>query len=118
MATESVDDLENLIGKSLGWVKYDKPEDYEMSPFGGMWVESDGKSAHDISGLVVALHAYYTRECARKVLEGRIGELEQWNAYGHPNFHQSDDLMQRIDALKAQLRAAIKEVGGGDGKER
>ncbi|MDQ2906871.1 MAG: hypothetical protein M3Y81_25460 [Chloroflexota bacterium] len=41
--------LENIIGKGLGWVKYDKPDDYELSMYGGMWVEYDGKSGHDLS---------------------------------------------------------------------
>ena len=36
----------------------------------------------------------------QQVEAARIDELEMWNSYGHPNIHQSEYLMKRINALR------------------
>ena len=71
-----------------------------------------------------ALQAYITRECARKVLEGQIKELEQLplarldepDAHKSKKYRDAGKFITVVYAPKrlAELRAALKEVGGGE----
>lgn len=73
--TDQYKDLENLICRAFGLTKYDKPEDYEMSSFGGMWVFDDGKRAIDLTNLLEALIQYiekrevdFANKCIKELL--------------------------------------------------
>ena len=107
MATESVDDLDELLvvlGSGIS-----EPFD-PKTIYGdryGEWIEKN-KNGPRIVKAKAALEAYYTRECARKVLEAREDELKTiLSEYQHRGI-ASD----YFDNRSAELRAAIEEVGG------
>lgn len=65
-----LDEIEKLLGEGLGLVKYDQPEDYEMTPFGGMWVSEDGKSGRNLKSLAKKVQALIDkRETAARIDE-------------------------------------------------
>lgn len=68
------------------------------------------------------LQAYYTRECARKVLEAKVEQTElirdewgKWLAFPDDDPHEKTEIRHIVthcNELIAELRAAIEEVGG------
>jgi len=56
MSIDKTQVIEEMIAKYFGWVKYDEPEDYQMTSFGGMWVDDDGKTGYDITKLAQSIN--------------------------------------------------------------
>lgn len=119
MATESVD---NRIAELLGLDHYSErfPEGAPAAKSWYLRVPLYDNDFEDVVGYqyqnmdkeVAALQAYYTRECARKVLEGQLAEAESLARIydGEVKASVMLDLKNRI----AELRAAIEEVGDGE----
>jgi len=115
MTKDDLSEIENMIGKSLGWVKYDSANDYEMSPFGGMWVEPDGKLGHDIIKLAQKIHALLSRTKATAYNEGvrfgRIDELKNLKVIRKKRGYYAKNLYKAFDYVDKRLA----ELGGSDG---
>lgn len=119
MATESVDDdkreLDIFEEYSHYFCEFTPERDNEQRCRWCGELEDEGRHT-----MKKAIETYYTRECARKVLEGRIDEIRYLAHYSQPR--KGDPLQiegierdpEYVAGRLAELRAAIEEVGGGD----
>ena len=136
MATESVDDPNKMREMAEQFAKdfnIDRQKyshlsvrkshvtfrtDHNYNGSGG-W--SEGEPGISVPNWIIEGHAYYTRECARKVLEAKIEgmqelatELKRYDWQLEDSINSNDVVCGQIDFSVAELRAAIKEVGGGE----
>lgn len=111
MSKELREEIENTIAKGMGWIKYDEPYDYEVTPFGGMWVGDEGKTGYDLTKakFLDEIVDMVERESNKAVIE----ELERQNKHylskgGHLLLYDDENgnpvyLSERLEVLKEQI---------------
>lgn len=105
MSTNPIDkELEDILGEAMGWVKYDQPEDKEMSPFYNMWVDHSGKTGRNLTGVVKKIQAYY--EADRQALVEKVTYLEMPIIAKDPSL-----VKERCEAYNLALSDVIKLIG-------
>lgn len=103
MSKELREKIENIIGKGMGWIKYDDPDDYELSPFAGMWVGDEGKTGYDLTKakFLDEIVDMVERESNKAVID----KLSTFLTYeeNQPGYVDWDFLASQIQGLKEQI---------------